>query len=391
MAPSAVKPASVQPELPAPVLIVTAPAPVGGLESAVAALATGLVEAGQPVVVLQMLPPEGAEATAFQRLPAHGVEVITERHRARDYVGALACIRHLVRTRRPLVVHAHGPRADLLLALTGMARSRSVSTVHGFVYEGLRGAVSYRLHLACLRRFTRVIAVSAALERQLAPRLRSGRLRCVPNAVSVTTPFTRDEARQRLALPATAVVAGWVGRLSAEKNPLLFIEAMARVAPGIEAVIIGDGPLRSAAEARAVELGIGARCHFVGAITNAGALFRGLDLFVLSSDTEGTPMTVLEAFESGTPVVATAVGGVPALLGADAGWLVSAGDAAELAGAIERVVRDEATRLQRTAAARARIADQFSYPRWIAAHLSLYREVGGSPMPHSLHSISSGA
>ena len=84
-------------------------------------------------------------------------------------------------------------------------------------------------------------------------------------------------------------------------------------------LVIGDGPERSALESLVEDLGLRKRVHFTGALPSASEYLSALDVFALTSRTEGTPMTLLEAMAAGVPIVATDVGGVPALLG-DERW-----------------------------------------------------------------------
>src|SRR5690606_37435435 len=130
-------------------------------------------------------------------------------------------------------------------------------------------------------------------------------------------------------------VVGWMGRLSKEKDPVSFVRAFAAMRQaGERACIVGDGPERAATEAAAATLGVSDGIQFTGALPDAGKLLAAFDALVLSSRTEGTPMVILEAAQAGTPVVSTPVGGVPALLRDDGGWLAEFTDAAALATAI---------------------------------------------------------
>jgi glycosyltransferase involved in cell wall biosynthesis len=128
--------------------------------------------------------------------------------------------------------------------------------------------------------------------------------------------------------------------------------------------------------------GLSERVHLPGLIPDAGALFPAFDLFVLSSSTEGTPMTLLEAMQAGVPVVATAVGGVPDVLRDDAGWLVPPGDVTAFARAMQEALLDAVARVRRSAAAQATVRSRFSEPSWIARHLQLYAEVTSSVPPN---------
>lgn len=141
-----------------------------------------------------------------------------------------------------------------------------------------------------------------------------------------------------------------VGRIEPEKNPLLLIEAMAgleRKAPGqFHLSWIGDGALGAVVRERAVELGVAKRIDFPGFIPVGPELlarYRSADIFVHVSLTEGVPQVLIEAMASGTPIVATDVGGVRELLESGAaGVLVPPRQPEALIGAIEKIALDHA-------------------------------------------------
>jgi glycosyltransferase involved in cell wall biosynthesis len=165
-------------------------------------------------------------------------------------------------------------------------------------------------------------------------------------------------------LPAGALAAGprplggqphqllVVGRLETEKNPLLVVEMMAeleRRRPGGQRLKwIGRGQLEAEVRARADALGVTHLIDLVGYVPFGEPLldlYRAADAFVHISFTEGVPQVLIEAFGSGTPVVATAVGGVPRATGnGKAALLVPAGDLIAVVEAVERVLSDETLR-----------------------------------------------
>ena len=137
------------------------------------------------------------------------------------------------------------------------------------------------------------------------------------------TPLSRADARRALGLPATGLIAGWVGRLSREKGIDVFIDALASLTDRtIHAAILGDGPERTTESARAESIAP-SRFRWLGAVPDAARYFAAFDLFVLSSRTEGLPMVMLEAMAAGIPIVATNVGGIPDLLSSSEGMLVA--------------------------------------------------------------------
>lgn len=363
----------------APILHVTAPARFGGLERVVEGLLLGLHARGEPVALLAILDPGATLPEWAQGLAAQGIAVHPMNAGGRRYDREYAAIRDFLARERPAVVHTHGYRTDVI---AGAAARRlgfvTVTTLHGFTRYGMKNRLFEFLQLRSAARADAVIAVSAALQTELAARgVPRERLALIPNRLgpSVVGYATREAARGVLGLPRDGRVVGWMGRLGYEKDPVAFVEAFARLQrPGTLACIVGDGPERAAAEAAAQAGGVGDTLRFTGGIPDAGKLLAAFDVLVLSSRTEGTPMVVLEAAQAGTPVVATRVGGLPALLGEDGGWLVRAGDAQGLSDAITAALAapDEARR--RALALQSRLGDAES-AAWLDRHQALYHRL----------------
>jgi glycosyltransferase involved in cell wall biosynthesis len=229
-----------------------------------------------------------------------------------------------------------------------------------------------------------VIAVSQPLAAQLARRgVPRERLHLLRNAWCGSTPgLERARARAELGLPPAAFVLGWVGRLSVEKGGDVLVEALARLRDlPLLACVVGDGPERPALERRSARLGLAEQIRWSGVRADAGRLFRAFDAFVLSSRTEGTPMVLLEAMHAGVPVVASAVGGVPDVVGAQEGWLVAPEDPDALAAALRELHGDTAEAARRANAARRRIDTDFALGPWLDAHERVYREARGRGTP----------
>jgi glycosyltransferase involved in cell wall biosynthesis len=154
-----------------------------------------------------------------------------------------------------------------------------------------------------------------------------------------------------IADPATAGARPWgpepsvlsVGRLETEKNPLLLADVLAQIAPeGFRMLICGEGPMEGDLRERLAELGVADRAELLGYLPIHGGLmdrYRSVDAFLHVSWTEGMPQVLLEAFAAGTPVVATAVGGVPEAAG-DAALLIPPGDPDAAAAALRRLAAE---------------------------------------------------
>jgi glycosyltransferase involved in cell wall biosynthesis len=311
-------------------------------------------------------------------LEAHGVRLfrlpIPHRAYRREWRG----YRDAIRSFGADVVHCHGYRPDLLAgwAALGLGIPRT-STVHGFTGGGKKNRLYEWLQLRALARFDGVIAVSRSIRDHLiGAGVPEASIGVIPNALEPTPLLEGPAARAALGIAATGPVLGWVGRISAEKGPDVLIDAIARLRdlPWVAAVL-GDGPLRAEAEARAAAGGIAGRVHWLGGVPKAAQYFRAFDVFVLSSRTEGTPIVLLEAMAAGVPVVATRVGGVPDVLDAEAAVLVPPDDPAALATAIRQVLTEPGLSQRLAARAAVRVARDYAVPAWVEQHAAFYQDI----------------
>lgn len=356
-------------------LHVCAPARFGGLERAVSALAAGLAERGHRVSLAAVLDLGVVVPPALAQAAERGVDLVPLHLPARAYPAERRAIDRLARAIGAGVLHTHGYRSDVVAGplAPGLGAAR-VSTAHGFVGGGLRNRAYEWLQVRALRRCDAVVAVSGELARTLRA---AGveRVRTIPNGTPLEGATTEaGEARRELGVPGDAFHVGWVGRLSPEKGPDLFLEALARLGAEIPlaASVIGEGGMRAELERLAVRLGLEGRVRFVGRVDDAARLFPAFDAFVLSSRREGTPISLLEAIAAGTPVVASRVGGVPVAAGAHGALLVEPGDVTALAAALRDVWSDPVAASKRALAASAHRARG---PDWIRAYEEVYASV----------------
>ncbi len=191
--------------------------------------------------------------------------------------------------------------------------------------------------------------------------------------IPVRSDAARAAARARLGVSEDAFVVGCVARLALEKDHRTLIAA-ARAVPEAVFVLVGDGPERQALERLAADAGPTANVRFTGEVNDVDALYPGFDLVTLSSTREGLPMALLEGMAHGLPVVATAVGGVPALLADGAGLTTPPGDPGALAAAIQSMV-DPARRAPFAEAARRTVEARYSVEQMSAEYARIYRRL----------------
>jgi len=358
------------------VLHVAAPADFGGLESVVVNLARGQLDAGQQVTVAAFVDPGRSGHPFGAALAAAGIPGRIVPVAARGYLEERRTVRDLIRELRPDVVHSHGYRPDVVDS--GVARRMgvpTVTTVHGFTRGAGRGRLYEWLQRRWFRRFDAVVVVSEPLRRELiASGVRAERIHLIRNAWrAAQPPLPRAEARAALGLDPEARIAGWVGRLTAEKGPDVVVDALAACsARDVTLSIVGSGPMEPELRALAEERHVGERIRWHGIVPDAGRYLTAFDALLLTSWTEGTPIVLLEAMAAGVPIITTAVGGVPDVVSGREALLAAAGDAAGLGRALAEVLEDPAAADVRCEEAHRRLEREFSVEPWVQRYRDVY-------------------
>lgn len=358
------------------IMHVFAPAPFGGLESVVLALASGQKRAGHHVSVVGLLESGVAEPIVLDQLREAGVPIFNVTFPARSFRVQRRALADLCRRERPDVLHTHGYLPDTLSAsLLSAVDAVRITTVHGYAGGSLRNRMYEWIQRQAFSRMNAVVAVSAKLAGELGGnRSICDRIYAVPNAWSRSaTRITRQEAQLALGLVRDDFNVAWVGRISREKGLDVMIDALAQLRDlAVRLTVIGEGRERQVLERYAVGLGVDSRINWKGAIPDVSSMLTGFDLLVISSRTEGTPIVLLEAMSARLPVIATAVGGIPAVVGQNEATLVEAENAASLAMAIRDVQSDPTAASIRAEKARARLESDFAPGPWLDAYNMIY-------------------
>jgi glycosyltransferase involved in cell wall biosynthesis len=359
---------------------------VGGMEFMVVRLAEALSQRGMQVCLGELthrgrLDPGGA----FEHTWVGGLR---EASGAKDGQCYWRLWRYLARECFS-VVHVHNTKSCCyLLPAAVLTRTPVVYTVHGCGSEGFafaRGMV--RVHRFGAPWIARYVAVSDAVQRRLVRTdgvpeskvtvIRNGVDAAVFAMSSAMRSELRRRVRQRHGIPQEAFVVGSVGRFATEKNYPLLVKAFARMpAPSVPTMLllVGDGPDRVRIEAAIERNGVAHRCLLAGIQTDVRALLAAMDVFCLSSDTEGTSLTLLEAGASGVPCVVTDVGGnAEVVKHGVTGLVVPAGDAHAMQAALFRLLANPTERSVFGVAAADRIAQRYSMAAMVSAYEAIYR------------------
>ncbi|SRR6266478_6225818 len=310
---------------------------------------------------------------------------------------ALWKIYRLLRRERPQIVHTHTAKAGTLGRLAALLAGVPVlvHTFHGNIFDGYFSPAKTRLFLfveRLLAHFTdRIITVSRSQSSELVDKYKIGtpeRLEVVRLGIDLEAfesvgEVEADHANIRL---NQELMIGWIGRFTEIKDPLLFVDlAAALKSAGTQAkfIMVGDGHLRQAVEARISERGLHGQIMLTGWQDKMAEVYNRIDLMVLTSLNEGTPVTMIESMATGRPFVAFDVGGVADLMIGishaeqgfnvfDNGILVGPRDVGVFARAIDLLVRDPERRIRMGQAGKRFVFQNFSKERLAQDMESLY-------------------
>ncbi len=305
---------------------------VGGGERVALLLAAEQLRRGHRVLVVSLEAPlaSGALTTEFEQA---GVKVcpVPKRPAGVDVTLSARVYREL-RREGVDIVHTHNQLPMIYAALAGrVCGARVIHTEHG---SQLGSSSQLWLRRGAARLPHSFVAVSDATA-EFVREQRLGvahKLRVILNATDLQR-FVRDDTRRTAirtswGLAPDAFAIGTVGRMAEVKNHSLMLRAAAPLlGDDTVLVFVGDGEMRGATEALARDLGVSQHCRFLGEVRDVAKVLSGLDLFALSSHSEGLPMALAEAMGASLPIVATAVGGVPKVVEeGETGFLVEPGD-----------------------------------------------------------------
>lgn len=354
--------------------------PAGGAEVQLAHLARGLAANGHRVTLCCVDRSLVAPAT----VAGWGVELV-ELGAAGRLARALAVPRLARLARRAELVHCTMWDASLWGRLAAILARRPVIVADHTTDRSIQVATSgapradwIARHNRLLDRFTFTTVACAESQRPVleAEGVSPARIVCIPNGVPIAAMRAQAAAspgRAALGLPPSGPLVLQVGVLRPEKNQRGALELFGRVreaVPEAQLVLVGDGPLRGAVEARAAALGAAGWAHFLGHRDDVPALLAEAALALLPSTADAMPMVVLESMALGVPVVASEVGDVRRVLG-DAGLYAAPGDGEGLAAHCVALLREPALRERLRERALARV-ERYDFAAMVTAYEDLF-------------------
>jgi glycosyltransferase involved in cell wall biosynthesis len=288
-----------------------------------------------------------AEPLLDRELAAAGVEVLALGRRSKLDVRAW---RPLVRRLSAVdVVHAHMFGSNVWGTVLGRLKRVPVVVAHEHTWSFQGRPLRRLLDREVVGRFADAFIAVAEEDRRKMIEVEGvdpDTIRLIPNGIPEPEPGDGAAVRRELGIAADAPVIGVVCELRAQKAlEVLFAAAaeLRRELPQLRVLVAGDGPARASLEQEAQRLELDGTVQLLGIRRDVPALLDALDVAVLSSDYEGSPLSVMEYMAAGKPVVSTRVGGVPELVEDGVhGLLVEPRDPAALAAAIGRLLRDPA-------------------------------------------------
>jgi len=307
----------------------------------------------------------------------------------------------LFRRERPMILHTHTAKAGTVGRLAAMATRVPVRvhTFHGHVFSGYFSPALTRIFLAIERFLGRhtdcIIAISSSQRKEL---VETYRIAPPDKVVTIPLGFDLDrflrlnghEGSLRAAAGCSrqAALVGWIGRMTAIKDPALFLASAVRIRttlPSVQFVMVGDGELREDCEARIRQAGLQDKVVLTGWQRDLTEVYSDLDLLLLTSINEGTPLALLEAMASGRSFIATDVGGVRDLMIGTArreeGWerfdngILVPRDSRRIAEAAQYLLQRPELRREMGCAGREFVRNRYSWNRLTADLEYLYLQL----------------
>lgn len=317
---------------------------------------------------------------------------------------AFQSLKKIIRDFRPDIVHTHASKPGMLGRLAAATENvpAIVHTFHGHTFNSYFNNLTSNVYINAERYLARkssaIVAISDTQKKELVEDFRIApdeKFRVIPLGLDLDKfakdqPLKRNAFRQEFGVSDDEIAIGIIGRLVPVKNHGLFLKAIAHVVAHsgkkIKAFIVGDGETRSALELQARALGIPFSVQtdvvhphpliFTSWRSDVDVINAGLDIVVLTSLNEGTPVSLIEAQAANKPIVSTRVGGISDIVHEGVTALLSSvGDEAAFSRHLLRLVQDDDLREKLGNNSRGYVMGRFSYQRLVTDVAGLYHEL----------------
>lgn len=359
------------------VLHVIARMNVGGTATYLLSLISGLDELGvDELLAVGNVPPNEREDPRLGQLKFKRVLNMSRRLSFAGDLRAYMELRTLVREFKPDLIHSHTFKAGLL----SRVKNFGVPTVHTFhghhLYDPEFGWFSRKvmnsIEKILAKRSRKLLTIGTKVGKELLE-VGIGTLSqfvSIPPGIEELPKVSRGEIREKFGITESPFVVVWLGRFTRVKRPDLVLE-VAKLLPDRTFVMGGDGELLNE-----IRVAAPSNLKIVG-VQSAAEMWGMADLALLTSDSEGMPLSVIEAQMCGVPVVATDVGSVSEIVRDEVTGKLVSGTPADLAAAISSLVESSNALESMGEAARMRAKNLFSREVMVNRHLEVYKEILG--------------
>jgi glycosyltransferase involved in cell wall biosynthesis len=309
-----------------------------------------------------------------------------------DDLKAVLELYRLFKKEKPQIVHTNLAKAGMVGRLAAWLAGVPVilHTYHGHVFSGYFSATKTSLYIF-IEKFialisTKIVVVSEMIKKDICSVYKITKeknISVIPLGFELDNMASLDKYRgsfrKQFSIPEDSLVIGIVGRITGIKNHQLFVDVaniLLQFNNKIHFLIVGDGELREEIEKAVYDLGISENLHFTGWITATAKMYADLDIMLLTSKNEGTPVTVIEAMYYKIPVVSSNVGGLSDLIeDGKTGFLVNSLIAEDYIQVIVKLLESLQVRDKIGFTAHKFITDQFNVNRLITDMTELYTEL----------------
>jgi glycosyltransferase involved in cell wall biosynthesis len=285
------------------------------------------------------------------------------------------------------ILHSHGYKPNIFLGFYPHKNilKRTITTIHGWAKEcaDLKLTLYELLNLYAIKRFYRCVAVSKGVYDDMVKRnIPSDKISIIRNGIDVRQELQlsdRKKIREVFGIKDSEFVIGTAGRLVKEKGIDIFLQAAVHFLKynnNALFLIAGEGPLFNELKSMIIRLGIRRNVRFTGYVDQIYDFLTMLDVFVLSSRTEGLPMVLLEAMNIGCPAICTNVGGITEVINDSTdGLLIQPDNPIALAENLIKLCSDQKLRQNLAEKGKFKVADRFSAEKMAEGYLALYDHI----------------